>query len=119
MAVDPPECSGSSPPPGGLWHTPGHLKLLHLKQEDKEGGRGWPWTGPEGQGPRGAFQRQVEKWEQSQGCEEDCVGGETGKGRGGTSIGREAGVLGSRPPGLRSAPSLRPWRWAGLYPQSG
>lgn len=40
MAVDPPECSGSSPPPGGLWHTPGHLKLLHLKQEDKGGGGG-------------------------------------------------------------------------------
>ena len=112
MAVDPPECSGSSPPPGGLWHTPGHLKLLHLKQEDKEGGRGWPWTGPEGHGPRGAFQRQVEEWDRSQGCEEDCGRRKRARaGRGGALTGREAaGIPGSRPPGLRSAPSLRPWR---------
>ena len=85
MAVDPPEFSGSCPPPGRLRHTPGHLKLLHLKQEDK-GGRGWPWTGPEGHGPRGAFQRQVEEWDRSQGCEEDRVGGERGQGRGGEGL---------------------------------
>lgn len=32
-----------------------------------QGGRGWPWTGPEGHGPRGAFQRQVEEWDREPG----------------------------------------------------
>ena len=47
---------------------------------------GMAWTGPEGHGPRGAFQRQVEEWDRSQGCEEDCVGGERGQGRGGEGL---------------------------------
>lgn len=54
MAVDPPECSGSSPPPGGLRHTPGHLKLLHLKQEDKEG-PGVALDRPRGPGTQGCL----------------------------------------------------------------
>ena len=45
MAVGPLECSGTSPPPGSLRHTPGHLKLLHQKQEDKAGG-GWSLDRP-------------------------------------------------------------------------
>ncbi|CAI9178341.1 unnamed protein product [Rangifer tarandus platyrhynchus] len=101
MAVGPLECSGASPPPGSLRHTPGHLKLLHQSQEDKGEGGG-PWTGPEGQGPRGAFQRQVEKWDRSQGGEEDDVGGETGTGRGGGGalMGTEAaGIWGAGHPG--------------------
>lgn len=78
-----PSALGPALPQRRLRHTLGHLMLLHLKQEDK--GDGVALDRPWGPRTQGAFQRQVEEWDEARAARRLC-GRRKGQGLGGEGL---------------------------------